>query len=77
MRVFEAPEQTREAILGKYRQRLERNDKSELKAFDKAIRSGTVRGSGLYHYLNDPVRTLLALLWNNYEVGHRSCDFVW
>lgn len=61
MRVFEAPEQTREAILGKYRQRLERNDKSELKAFDKAIRSGTVRGSGLYHYLNDPVRTLLAL----------------
>lgn len=61
MRVFEAPEQTREAILGKYRQRLERNDKSEVKAFDKAIGSGTVRGSGLYHSLNDPVRTLLAL----------------
>lgn len=61
MRVFEAPEDTRRAILAKYRQSLEKNDRSEMKAFDKAIERGTVRGSGLYHALNDPVRTLLAL----------------
>ena len=62
MRVFEAPEQTRSAVLSKYRMTLAKNDPEELEEFDNLV-SGDVSISDaeIYEDLLPSVDALLAI----------------
>lgn len=62
MRVFEAPEQTRDAVLSKYRMALARNDDEEIEEFDRLI-SGDVKipDTEIYEDLLPSVDALLGI----------------
>ena len=62
MRVFEAPEQTRDVVLSKYRMALARNDDEEIEEFDRLI-SGDVKvpDTEIYEDLLPSVDALLGI----------------
>lgn len=62
MRVFEAPEQTRSAVLSKYRMALARNDPEEIEEFDNLV-SGevSIRDAEIYEELLPSVEALLSI----------------
>ncbi len=62
MRVFEAPEQTRSAVLSKYRMALAKNDPEEIEEFDNLV-SGevSIRDAEIYEDLLPSVEALLSI----------------
>ena len=62
MRVFEAPEQTRDAVLSKYRMALARNDDEEVEEFDNLVSGDvSVTDTEIYEDLLPSVDALLAI----------------
>jgi len=62
MRVFEAPEQTRSAVLSKYRMVLSRNDPAEIEEFDNLVSGDvSINNAEIYDDLLSSVEALLAI----------------